>query len=228
MQNNSIDFSTVLASAVHDMKNSLCLLLQSIENLNNTLSTEDPHVTAELASAHYEASRLNTGLVQLLSLYRADREHLPLHIDECFIEDLFDEILGSNQHYIKHKNTHLDVSLQDNLVWYLDADLVKLLLTDMLVNALRYTNAAIKLSAEEENGMLTLKVEDDGDGYPSKMLEANNTSMHAFNISQGRTGLGLFFARMIAEAHTRDGHKGSITLSNGGSLGGSVFCLKLP
>ena len=60
------------------------------------------------------------------------------------------------------------------------------------------------------------------------MLKSNDTNMRDFNISTGRTGLGLFFARIIAEAHTNDDKKGSIHLANGGVLGGSVFTLKLP
>ena len=37
----SIDFSAVLGSAVHDMKNSICLIMQSIENLGNSLVDTD-------------------------------------------------------------------------------------------------------------------------------------------------------------------------------------------
>ena len=60
------------------------------------------------------------------------------------------------------------------------------------------------------------------------MLEATTINIQDFDISQGRTGLGLFFARLIAEAHVQGNRKGSISLSNGGALGGSVFTLKLP
>ena len=37
-----IDFSTVLAAAVHDMKNSLCLLRQTIEDLTKAMPPENP------------------------------------------------------------------------------------------------------------------------------------------------------------------------------------------
>lgn len=224
----SIDFSTVLASAVHDMKNSLCLLQQSIEELGKSIAPENTQAAEQLASVHYEASRLNTGLVQLLSLYRAEMGNLPISIDEHYLDDVVDELLATNQSYINHKKIELEVVLQDNLVWYLDADLINLLLNDMLINAMRYCNKKIILSVAEQDGYLVFQVTDDGPGYPSTMLQANTKKMQDFDISQGRTGLGLFFARLIAEAHTNEKRTGSILLANGGILGGSVFTLKLP
>lgn len=224
----SIDFSTVLGSAVHDMKNSLCLLMQSIESLGRSPLKTDPLTSEHLASAHYEAARLNTGLVQLLSLYRAGLDNLPLNIDEFDIEDVIEELLATNESYLKHKNMILEVNQSADLVWYLDADLIGILLNDVLINAMRYSQKKILLSVYSEDQQLIFKVEDDGPGYPQNMLEAHSIDMQQCDIGQGRTGLGLFFARLIAQAHTKGESKGSISLENGGSLGGSVFILRLP
>ncbi|MGS2720280.1 sensor histidine kinase [Paraglaciecola aestuariivivens] len=223
-----IDFSTVLGSAVHDMKNSLCLLMQSIENLGASLADPSAITKEHLASAHYEASRLNTGLVQLLSLYRAGLNNLPLNIDEHALEDVVEELVDSNANYLNHKNMSLEVKQSADLIWYLDADLIGILLNDVLINALRYSQKKIILSVYTENENLVIKVEDDGPGYPQSMLEANELNMQHLDIGHGRTGLGLFFARLIAQAHTVGKQTGSIALENGGSLGGSVFTLTLP
>ncbi|MGK0306964.1 MAG: K+-sensing histidine kinase KdpD, partial [Gammaproteobacteria bacterium] len=122
-EDTSIDFSTILGSAVHDMKNSLCLLMQSIESLGQSLVETDPLSREHLASVHYEAARLNTGLVQLLSLYRAGSDNLPLTIDEYHIDDVIEDLLATNESYLNHKNMILEVSQSADLVWYLDADL---------------------------------------------------------------------------------------------------------
>ncbi|MFB1035417.1 MAG: ATP-binding protein [Sinobacterium sp.] len=227
-EDDLIDFSSVLGSAVHDMKNSLCLLMQSIESLGLSLVETDPISRAHLASAHYEAARLNTGLVQLLSLYRAGSDNLPLNIDECHIEDVIEDLLATNEGYLNHKNMILEVRHSADLAWYLDADLIGILLNDVLINAMRYSKKNILLSVYTEHEQIVFKVEDDGPGYPQSMLEAHNIEMQHLNISEGRTGLGLFFARLIAQAHTRNATKGNISLENGGSLGGSVFILTLP
>ena len=93
---------------------------------------------------------------------------------------------------------------------------------------MRYSNNNILLKVYSEDDYLVFQVEDDGPGYPKSMLEANNITMQNYDISQGRTGLGLFFARLIAQAHNNSERQGSISLANGGSLGGSVFTLRLP
>ncbi|MFQ3235269.1 MAG: K+-sensing histidine kinase KdpD [Paraglaciecola sp.] len=226
--NGQIDFTTVLASAVHDMKNSLSLLTQSIESLGHTVPTENTESAEHLASAHYEASRLNTGLVQLLSLYRAGMDNLPLNIDEHYVEDVVDDILAANENYMTHKKILLDVEQEPDLAGFFDADLVSLLLNDMLINSMRYSNHKILLRVFQQQQYLVFQVEDDGPGYPQSMLDTNTITMQNYDISQGRTGLGLFFARLIAQAHTAHSKAGSISLANGGAFGGSVFTLKLP
>lgn len=226
---STIDFSSVLAAAVHDMKNSLFLLIQSIETLSDTLSPQDTKAREQVASVHYEASRLNTNLVQILSLYRAELESLPITVDESFIKDLVEDVVGSNALYVAQKNIEIHVDIEDDLNWYLDSELIYLLLNDVIINAMRYGTSKILVSAFiDDNDALTLKVEDDGNGYPLGMLSKSLEDLCDFELSQGRTGLGLFFAKLIANAHSQGDKKGTITLSNGGCLGGSVFEAKIP
>lgn len=223
-----IDFSSVLAAAVHDMKNSLFLLIQSIENLASELAPENSTAREQVANVHYEASRLNTNLVQILSLYRAELEDLPISVDECFISDLLEDVVGSNRTYVNQKMITISVNVDDDLHWYLDRELIFLLINDVLINALRYGTSKIDISAMNEEGFLVIRIEDDGSGYPSSMLQKSHEDLADFQLSQGRTGLGLFFARLIAAAHSQADMEGGIYLSNGGNLGGSVFEVKIP
>jgi K+-sensing histidine kinase KdpD len=225
---STIDFSTVLAAAVHDMKNSLFLLIQSIENLNQTLDPENEQARNQVASVHYEATRLNTNLVQILSLYRAELERLPITVDECFIKDLIEDIIGSNALYMDQKGIRIEIEIDDDLSWYLDSELVFILVNDVIINAMRYGTSIIKISAELVDDYLALRIEDDGPGYPDSMLNKSHDELADFELSQGRTGLGLFFAKLIASAHSQHERYGSIELSNGGALGGSVFQVKIP
>lgn len=224
----TIDFSSVLAAAVHDMKNSLCLLIQSIESLSELIPPGDNAVSDQVASVHYEATRLNTNLVQILSLYRAELDKLPITIDECFVDDLFDDVMSSVRIYMEQKNLLVSINVQEDISWYLDRELIFMLINDVLINAMRYGTSQIQLSAKIRDNMLVITVEDDGDGYPESMLQKSTQDLAGFDVSQGRTGLGLYFARLIANAHSRDKQHGLIALSNGGSLGGSVFEVRLP
>ena len=226
---STIDFSSVLAAAVHDMKNSLFLLIQSIETLSDALSPHDTKAREQVASVHYEASRLNTNLVQILSLYRAELESLPITVDESFIKDLVEDVVGSNALYVSQKNIDISIDIEEDLSWYLDSELIYLLLNDVIINAMRYGTSKILVSAHvDDNDFVTLRIEDDGSGYPEDMLSKSHEDLCDFELSQGRTGLGLFFAKLIARAHSQGDKKGTIALSNGGCFGGSVFEVKIP
>ena len=226
--NLSIDFASVMAVAVHDMKNSLSLLMQTIEDLSKSLSPAQDESRQQIVDLHYEANRMNTTLVQILSLYRAELDSLPLNIDECFMEDLVYELIESNKTYTKQKNITCTVDVDSELSWFTDKDLLFLLMNDVLVNAIRYGASEIKISTLVEDGYLCITVEDNGSGYPQRMLDMSDAAMESLCVSEGRTGLGLFFARMIAQTHKNKNRQGSIKLSNNSVTGGSIFKVLLP
>ena len=172
---SSIDFATVLASAAHDMKNSLCLLIQSIDNLQQQQQQLDSNGHEELSRIHYEANRLNINLLQLLSLYRIEKNQLPLQIDQYYICDLFEEILLKNEMYSAQKNIQVEIQASTELLWYFDSDLISNLLNDMFINALRYTKSKLVLRAEQTEQGLAIELHDDGPGYPEFMLDNADT-----------------------------------------------------
>ncbi len=228
MEHPDIDFSTVLASGVHDMKNSLCMLIQSMDLLQQELAEKSASASQELARIHYEATRLNTNLLQLLSLYRIERDQLPLHMDEYSLDDLCDEILIKNAMYSEQRQIEVSIDCPAHTSWFFDNDLISNLVNDMFVNALRYSKSKLLLKAAEVDRQLVLEIHDDGEGYPADMIDNSDEAISNLNLAAGRTGLGLFFAHMIARAHRNQGRAGRIELTNGGEYGGAVFRLILP
>jgi len=225
---SELDFATVLAAGVHDMKNSLFLLLQSIEEV--AAEVESPQHRSRLADIHYETQRLNTGLMQLLSLYRQHNNSLPVNKDEQFIDELADDLAANNQFYAEHHGIQLTTEVLNDSSWYFDHNLILVLLNDVLINALRYAKneVQVKLSIDSTKHELVIEVFDDGPGYPDNMLDAHNLGPTELKLSAGRTGLGLYFSHLIAQAHRAGEKQGSITLTNDSPLGGSRFTLRLP
>jgi len=86
-----IDFSLVIASSVHDMKNSVGMLLSSLESVIQASPQDDPVMAKHFSTLHYEASRINGELVELLTIYRMYKEFLPIRVDEHYIVDILDE-----------------------------------------------------------------------------------------------------------------------------------------
>ncbi len=222
-----LDFTTVLASSVHDMKNSLALVLQQLEAV--VMRVDDPELGSDVANIYYEAQRINANLVQLLQLYRHQQHSNSLNIERHFVDEIIEEVVMNNELYVEQRGINLSIDVSDNCPAYCDRDLIVNLLNDIVINAMRYTADSLSIEAESgPTGEVTIRVSDSGPGYPEHMLAAVPTLQAPQPQNSSRTGLGLYFAQQIASAHERNGKKGFITLQNGGHLGGSVFKLVLP
>lgn len=60
------------------------------------------------------------------------------------------------------------------------------------------------------------------------MLLNQDIAMQDLDLDNNRTGLGLFFARLIAGAHNNREKSGYIKLENDEHSGGSIFTLVIP
>lgn len=222
------DFSLIIASAVHDMKNSLGMLLNSLDTLCDDLP-EAKKDELNTATIRYEAERVNSFLVQLLGLYKLENQGLSLHIDEYFVSDLLEEQQAHYQDLLNNRGIELKVDVANDLNWYFDRELILGIINNALNNAARYTQQRIDLLGYIEDEQLVIEVHDDGPGYPQAMLEADPAEINNnINFKTGSTSLGLYFATMVARMHEQAGRHGEVELSNGGRLGGSVFKVSLP
>lgn len=223
----TLDFSSILATSAHDMKNSLFLLLQSIEQLD-LADNLTPKQHQSVADLHYQTSRINGSLMQLLSLYRDEHNQLPIYIEENSVSDMLQEVFSRNRLYLNSHNIKVEIEVEDDLTAFFDQDLVTYLVADIFINALRHTESKVKLRAFADNQYVNIQVEDDGPGYPENMLAINERNNSAFNACQGRSGLGLLFAEKIASAHKTNELQGNILLENSKNPSGSIFTLRLP
>ncbi|PKF63833.1 sensor histidine kinase [Psychromonas sp. psych-6C06] len=223
----TLDFSTILATSAHDMKNSLFMLLQSIENLaqSNNLNASQHKAFADL---HYQTSRINGTLMQLLALYRDENKKLPVYIEEHYVAEVLQEVIEKNRLYLNSHHFKINLEVDDSLFGYFDQDLITYLIGDVFVNALRHTTTEITLRAFYQDKFLNIQVEDDGEGYPSHMLAVSEQTQSEFNANKGRSGLGLLFAKRIAAEHKTKQLQGHILLENKQHSQGSIFTLRLP
>ncbi len=223
---HSLDFSLVLASSVHDMKNSLSMLLSSLESVIEDTPPRDSQQAKQFAILQYEASRINSELIQLLSIYNMQQSRLPLRIDESFPIDTIEEQVARNDMLFKTRNIKIDIECDQDLVWYYDNDLIGNVIHNVMINASRYTKDQMKISASIEDEYLVLTVADNGGGFPSFMLDPSAVMEKPKETDS--TQLGLFFASTVASYHTQGSREGYIRLANGGELGGSIFSIYLP
>ncbi len=222
-----IDFSFVLASSVHDMKNSLGMLLNTLAEMMASSPPKDAEQARFFSTLEYEAARINGELVQLLSLYRMDENTMVVVIDEHHPIDIIEEQIARNDSLLKSRNIEIQVDCESDLVWYFDNELIGGVLNNLIVNCARYCRKQLLVTASEENGFLCISVADDGQGYPDNML-LGPLPQTAVSFSSGNTRLGLLFTRKVLELHTTKKGHGYMTIANNGPLGGGELKLYLP
>lgn len=224
--NSKIDFSLLLASTVHDMKNSIGMLLSTVEELDQSVSEEDLESKQKLAKLHAGSARINNDLVHLLGMYRVEQDQLTLNYTECYLSDLLHEQMTINDILFESNGITVELECDESLCWFFDEQLIADVINNVLVNAAKYADTKIKISASTVDGYLKISVLDDGRGYPEKMLVSLDALKVGLDFSTGSTQLGLFFAARMAEQHENEDRTGYIKLEN--IEGGGMFSIFLP
>lgn len=150
-----------------------------------------------------------------------------LALSVCNLNNLIEEILDRFEEPMETEGKSLTVSLPDKPV-VADVDKVKIdrVLMNIIGNARKYCKSATKIKIEEENGNAVITISDDGPGIPKEECR------HIFNLyyqikgdvvaTELGTGIGLAYARLIAQSHG-----GDITVGQS-QEGGAQFKLSLP
>ena len=227
MSDSQSMFETLLASTIHDLKNSLSLVLSELDNISNRLDPEGENKES-LTNVRYEAGRINVTLMKLLSLYKLEKKHLSVQISEVLLVDLLEDSIAGHASLAQSRGISLSHNCDDELIWFVDPNLISIVLDNVISNSIRYSNSQVLVSVGFNDGMLQLDIEDDGNGYPEAMMLDPEEYVRRVDYATGSTGLGLYFAAMIADNHERQGRQGSIQLMNQNKLSGGCFRLLLP
>jgi signal transduction histidine kinase len=222
------NMANFLVSSVHDMKNSVSMLICGLDKVLTSAEAAKLSAHAELVQMNHEAKRINNRLIQLLTLYKLGQKMYPFDPQPVCLQDFLHTVVAQYAQLLKFRGIHLEVRVNPELYWYFDEDLISGVIGNALNNAMRYTHQRILISAAEYDDQLALRVEDDGDGYPLELLEGNGNVMQSVDFHGGSTGLGLYFSTMVARMHRNQGAQGDLYLENGGSLQGACFVLRLP
>ena len=229
--NTKMDFSDILASTLHDTKNSLGLLFNKLEDIIVDCQRRECSSHHEFFKLQYEIKRLNHNLIRLLSLYKAEKSHLSINMDYHSLIDILEEVVTQHELMLNSGGIHITIDCDAALFWALDRNLISGVLDNIINNSYRYAKSQVKIHACVKNGYLVVKIEDDGAGYPSSMLF--NVDNHPefkkeIDFQTGSTGLGIYFASMVSAMHRNDEKNGFISITNGGTFNGGVFSIYIP
>lgn len=230
MAQEEISFTDLIASSIHDMKNSLNLQVSALEGIaRQSRDKGDLALFQDLGRVIYQSNRMNLNLVELLSLYKLSKSIYPLDITEQAVAEVIEEAVMQNQSMMDFKGIVVSVDCAPDCYWYMDRELVKGVLVNALNNAFHYTRDQIHIIARLQDKRLELRVEDNGAGYPKRMLVNPDLSgEQGVSFETGSTGLGFYFSEQVARLHKNGRQRGALAIENGGSLGGGCFVLRLP
>ncbi len=222
------DYATLLASSIHEVKNSLNMLLNSIDQVTDNCGDHSCPATKLFSQIQYESKRVNDDLVELLAIYRINNNQYIANIDEYPVYDFLKENLMQHETMIRHRHIDARIDCCYELNWFFDRELVTGVISNIINNLYRYTRDRLLVSARQEGAYLLIQVCDNGPGYPEEMLVQNREQQQSISFEQASTGLGLYFSRLVAELHKNKGRHGYITTTNEGIDGGGCFSLYLP
>jgi signal transduction histidine kinase len=223
-----LDFSLVLASSVHDMKNSITMMLGTLDDITQQCRPDHCQSHGKLVLMQHEGQRLTRHLIQLLTLYRLDTSQYFLNTGENYLNELFEEIALENELLLNAQGIKMEVDCEEGISGFFDKELTGAVINTIINNAYRYAKATVRLSAHHADGYLVLSIEDDGPGYPPHMLTPFGAENSPINFSSGGTGLGLYFAHRVAMFHKNGARQGYTETSNTGIGNGGRFSIYLP
>ena len=218
---------------VHEIRTPLTLINLPLEKMTDTLekggSTSGAELRRNVASMHRNVNYLLGIINQLLDFRKADNgDEVKLVRSSYELTGLIGEIVRRFKEPLESVGKQLVLRLPDNPV-YARIDLQKFdrVVMNLLGNAVKYSRKTIEVSLTVADGdnLIDLSISDDGPGVPvaerEKVFETYYQISGDYTASLG-TGLGLAYAKLIAEAHG-----GSIRVEENQG-GGAVFVLTLP
>jgi signal transduction histidine kinase len=192
-----------VALASHELRTPIAAvygLLATLHNVGGRLREEQ---RVELRStAFVQAERLRTLAEQLLDLSRLDAASIRLNPQATPVRRMLEEIvlLVGEQ-----RASEVAIDAAAGLKWVLDRAAFDRIVSNLLVNALRYGAPPVRIDARRCDRHLRLAVEDAGEGVPAEFVPSlferfTRSERSAGQFSAG-AGLGLSIARAYARAH---------------------------
>ncbi|TDQ41573.1 ATP-binding protein [Aureibacillus halotolerans] len=218
-----------IANVSHELRTPISLLQGYSEAIVDDVAADEQEMR-EIGKIIYEESlRMGRLVNELLDMARIEAGYIELSIQNIDLRVYLDRILYKFLTLASEKEVSLRTDLHLSVERFpLDEDRMEQVLTNLLDNAIRHTEAGgdVTMSVQSTTNDLTLRIIDSGHGIPEDDLpfvfERFYKADKARTRGKGGTGLGLAISKNLVEAH-------------GGSLSvhsveheGTIFTIVLP
>jgi len=212
-----------VADASHELRTPLASLRTELE-LALRRRRSPAELEQALRSAAEEVERVVRLAEDLLVLARADDGRLPLSSSSHFVRELLDAVAGRYDSQAAAQGRSIEVATPPD--WVCTGDRLRLeqALGNLVDNALRHGDGAIRLDAIADDGSIEFRVSDGGAGFPTDFLPYAFERFSRADVARagGGAGLGLAIVDAVARAHG-----GSVIATNLPD-GGAAVVLRIP
>lgn len=189
-------------SSVREFKDYVEMWIHEIKLPISALSLMNHNERADFRGYQKQVDKISHYVEQILYYVRADAPQKDFLMKQCHIEDLVNEVLLEHKEVlISGKFTiekkGLDVCVVSDAKW------VKFMLGQLLHNSIKYKKGAsgyLGFQAGEEDGSITLCVEDHGIGVPAgdlkRVFEKSFTGENGRKVASS-TGMGLYICQKM-------------------------------
>jgi signal transduction histidine kinase len=172
----------------------LVTLLERDEQLDEGARRELLRVGVE------QGERLRRLLEELLDLSRLDARGVRVKPRPLMLASVLGEIASE----ALSTGARVEFDVPDDLTVVADRLVLDRVVSNLLINAVRYGAEPITVSAETGDSVLRITVEDDGEGVSEEMLPILFERFGRTDSANVGSGLGLSIARAYARAHGGD------------------------
>lgn len=144
---SKLDFAAVLASSVHDLKNSVGMLLNALSDVATDLPPGQGELRDRFNQLQYETMRVSGDLIQLLAVYKIDHGRYALNLAHHDVADFLDESLLQYDPLLQRRGISMRVECPQGLRWFFDSHLVAGVINNVIHNASRYTRDMLLVRA---------------------------------------------------------------------------------
>lgn len=218
----------VIGNVAHELRTPIATLQGYLEGLLDGVIEPTPETWAML---HTEAGRLRRLVDDLQELSRAEARQIPIALQPIAPQRLVQDALVPLEGQFAEKGLALVIQVPENLPQVMaDPTRAGQILTNLLVNALRYTPAPGRVEVavnREEEKTVAFRISDSGIGLTPDHIAHLFERFYRVDRSRSRafggSGIGLTIAQSLAQAMG-----GEIRVESTGPGQGSSFTLTLP
>ena len=211
----------LIAALSHEMRTPLARLRFALAVLDDQA---DEQLRERLAAMNHDVEEIDDLVASMLNYARLDHPDIEMNWQDVPAEAWLKQLVAK----ASSEAIHMEICTADAPGKVrLDPALMDLAISNLLVNATKYTTSAVRCTLTTADENYVLCVEDDGSGVPESQRELVFKAFARIDDSRNREtggyGLGLAVVARVAELH---GGSASVDASPG--MGGARFSITWP